>query len=182
MKYCLVRYLSIRLHLWTPSSTKFTNLSSINLILRTGVSAKMSKKKNSYLSLISLLMSWEKHWKVYNPTSLLNNTTENGILKSKTKALQGRQIKKWFPNLKESLMNGVTRSKKHLKELTMNKNKVKTADQKMNLITGSKEWENLQVFRSNLEAKTAGLSLMFFLLLPTTLKIILLANQEIKFI
>jgi hypothetical protein len=36
-------------------------------------------------------------------------------------------------------MNGAIRFKKHLKELTMNKNKAKIADQKMNLITGSKE-------------------------------------------
>lgn len=142
MKYCLVRYLSIRLHLWTPSSTKFTNLSSIDLILRTGVSARMNKKKNSYLSSTSLLMSWEKHWKVSNLTLLLNNTTESGTMKSKTKALQGRQIKRWFLNSKESLMNGVIRFKKHLKELTMSKNKAKKADQKMNLITGSKEWES----------------------------------------
>ena len=36
-------------------------------------------------------------------------------------------------------MNGVTRSKKHLKELTMIKNKTKIADQRMSWTTGNKE-------------------------------------------
>ena len=131
MKYCLVRYLNIQLHLWIRSLTKSTNLSLTDLILRTGANAKMNKKKNSYLSLISSLMSLEKHWKVFNPTLLSINMTENGIMKLKTKVRQGRQIKKWFLNSKESLMNGVIKFKKLLKELTMNKNKTKIADQKM---------------------------------------------------
>ncbi len=177
-----MRYLSKLLHLWTPSSTRSTSLSSINLILQTGVSARMNKKKNSFLSLISSPTSLEKPWKVSNLTSLSISMTENGTMRSKTKVLQGRQIRKWSHNLKKSLMNGVTRSKKHLKELTTIKNKTKIVVPKMSWTTGNKEWESSLVFLNNFEARTAEQCMKYLPPLQTILRINLEANQEIKFI
>lgn len=108
--------------------------------------------------------------------------TENGTMRSKTKVLQGRQIRKWSLNLKKSLMNGVTRSKKHLKELTTIKNKTKIVVPKMSWTTGNKEWESSLVFLNNFEARTAEQYMKYLPPLQTILRINLEANQETKFI
>jgi len=64
---------------------------------------------------------------------------ENGIMNLKIQTTTGRQIRKWSTNLKKFSTIGVIKFKMLLKELTVNKSKIRTVDLKMSLTTGNKE-------------------------------------------